>query len=495
MMAGTIAARLDKTADGLHLLMLFVLPWIGVGTVKSLLGADTGAGFQPAYLLLAAAIGARGLAALTGARRLAPRLVSHRDQSLVWGCGLVLLAVLLSAYGVAFHRSLLATPGQAWWRFAKQMLQLLVMLAFLLETAKWTRTPERWRASAHWLAAGLLLQAVYGVWQAFAFYHPHELFRAVDALATSNPAILSGSAELFVGERMSGLPRVRGTAAEPLYLGSFLLLVLPLIWSELRGWPRRISSTVAILLLLATWSRGALAGLGVFLLVVAILGRRAGWLAPLSRRQIVLGSIIVGAVVVVVVAWAGPRVLLLPLERLLQIRSGGDWSNLTRWFSMQAAWRGFALSPWFGIGWGQFGFHFPVLVDPLGLQSQFTWPVVNNLALLMLCETGLVGSLVVGAWLVRGARSVLRATTAAGAAAAPHVVRRIVMLAAGTAGGIAQLLTFSQYNLPHIWVGWGLLAAALLAAPPASCDGGGCGGADRSPRAGSRGEGETGGGV
>ena len=58
---------------------------------------------------------------------------------------------------------------------------------------------------------------------------------------------------------------------------------------------------------------------------------------------------------------------------------------------MQAAWRAFALSPVVGIGWGQFGWHFPALVDPAGLQAMFTWPVVANFPLLVLCETGLIG--------------------------------------------------------------------------------------------------------
>jgi len=37
---------------------------------------------------------------------------------------------------------------------------------------------------------------------------------------------------------------------------------------------------------------------------------------------------------------------------------------------------------------------FSALVDPTGLQSQFTWPVVNNFPLEILCETGLIGFLV-----------------------------------------------------------------------------------------------------
>ena len=147
-----------------------------------------------------------------------------------------------------------------------------------------------------------------------------------------------------------------------------------------------------------------------------------------------------------------------PLRRVAQSLDGGDWSNLTRLYSMQAAWRAFLLSPVVGVGWGQFAFHFPLLVDPLGLQSQFTWPVVNNVPLLVLCETGLArpgGGGLAGlagrpldlaiAW-PRGTR----ATRA-----------RLAAIAAATLAIAVQLLTFSQYNLPHIWVAPGLLLAAL----------------------------------
>jgi hypothetical protein len=38
---------------------------------------------------------------------------------------------------------------------------------------------------------------------------------------------------------------------------------------------------------------------------------------------------------------------------------------------------------------------------------------------------------------------------------------RIALAAASVAGVWSQLLTFSQFNLPHIWVAVGLLLAAL----------------------------------
>jgi len=451
-----------SASDNLHRAMLLTLPWIGVGCVKLLLGRDTGAGFQPAYLLLAASLALRAAGWLaTRGNALLP-IERSRLRAVAPGVAILLAAGALSALGVAGHRSLLATPADAWWRFAKQMVQLGVMLAFLVECAVWTRTSDRWRSTARWLGAGLVLQIVYGAWQTAAFFHPHALFAWFEAAATSNPAILSGSEELYLGAGMSGLPRVRGTAAEPLYLGHYLLMVLPVLWSELRGRYRSWLLIGGFALLVATWSRGAGVGAVVGLAGGLSLLARARLLGQPRRRWVVIGLTAAATAGVLLVVLVGPRTLLLPIERLLQTGDQRDWSNLTRTFAAQAAWRGFLLSPWVGIGWGQFGFHFPLLVDPLGLQSQFTWPVPGNFALQVLCETGLVGTLAVLFLVFRAGRAVWQATTASAAARDPLRVRRIAALAAGALGCAFQLLTFSQYNLPHIWVGWGLLAAALL---------------------------------
>jgi O-antigen ligase len=161
--------------------------------------------------------------------------------------------------------------------------------------------------------------------------------------------------------------------------------------------------------------------------------------------------------------WEG---LLFPYRRLAQTFSGQDWSNLTRLYSMQAAWRAFLLSPVFGIGWGQFGWHFPALVDPMGLQSQFTWPVVNNFPLLVLCETGLVGILVWVAWCVGLFRAVcFRWSDLVSRLAITGIFglqgRILIATTISAAGVWLQLLTFSQYNLPHVWVSLGLLMAIL----------------------------------
>jgi O-antigen ligase len=308
--------------------------------------------------------------------------------------------------------------------------------------------------------------------QQVGYQRPFSLLAGLERIFTSNPSILSGSAELYVDNRFLEIPRLRGTACEPLYLGNYLLLALPVI--ALTAWPRSVRRAVAgvlSLLLLLTWSRGAwLGALGG--LAMAIWWGAPTVTAAVRRRRRRLWFKLGGgtAVLLLTAAAVGWESVLLPARRLAQTFSANDWSNLTRLYSMQAAWRAFTLSPVVGIGWGQFGWHFPALVDPAGLQAMFTWPVVANFPLLVLCETGLLG----GAALVVGLGGLLRAvgrcrrTLAAPSGAMLHPWLPVGALAAAGAAIAVQTMTFSQYNLPHAWVALGLLMAALLEARAAA---------------------------
>jgi hypothetical protein len=42
----------------------------------------------------------------------------------------------------------------------------------------------------------------------------------------------------------------------------------------------------------------------------------------------------------------------------------------------------------------------------------------------------------------------------------------VILVAAGTIAVWGQLLTFSQYNLPHIWVALGLLVGVVVVPVP-----------------------------
>ncbi len=350
-------------------------------------------------------------------------------------------------------------------KFAKQVVQLGVMLAFVVVPIYFMSRGRSLTEMAGPLVLGAVFQGCYGAAQGLHFYVPSATMAALEKAFTSNPSILAGSEQLYLGNVLRDMPRLRGTACEPLYLGNYLLLAVPLVW--LTSWRRWLQNAVGIALivvLVLTWSRGAwLAGAaaGALFLLVAACSRIP---FPWRRlRQIALAVALAGVVITAAGTLTGRPEIWLPWQRLQQTFSTVDWSNLTRLYSMQAAWRGFLLSPVVGLGWGQFGFHFPMLVDPMGLQSMFSWPVVNNFPLAILCETGLLGF---GAFLHMGFRMnrnvwlKIRDTEAGGAA-------HLLVLAAAVSGVWLQLLTFSQYNLPHIWLAVGLLTG-LLASPDTS---------------------------
>ncbi len=461
---------------------LLTLPWAGVGLLKLSTGRDWGGGLQPAWLFLALAVLCAGgdrirSGSLTKdpGRGLPPRLC----RWLILGSVAILFSVLISVGGLRLAPS--GEPADATLgRFAKQVVQLAIMVFFTVWPALWTRGRSRWIWTVKLLMIGGVLQVAYGILQGFDYFHSLAAVAWLEGIFTSNPSILSGSGELYLGDSFRHVPRLRGTVCEPLYLGNYLLFLLPLlvvpIWT---GRTRRLVAAAFLLLLLWTWSRGAWLGLVGQVVVaggmVISLGSGAG-LDPTrfdtrKFKLVIIGLAALLVVVPLVGLATGWEELLFPYRRLAQAFSGQDWSNLTRLYSMQAAWRAFLLSPVLGIGWGQFGWHFPALVDPMGLQSQFTWPVVNNFPLLILCETGMIGFLVFAAWsigLVRAVRSrwsdLARPLTGEGFTFPPG--RILLATTVSVAGVWLQLLTFSQYNLPHIWVSLGLLLAILADRDP-----------------------------
>lgn len=461
---------------------LVTLPWSGVGLLTLTTGRDWGGGLQPSWLFLGCAI---FLAGIDGLRQ---RSLGFFGNNMVppgvrrwWLLGSlgVLLSVAVSVVGLWLApsgESLEATLG----RFIKQVIQLVVMISFTVWPALWTRGAQRWSWTVKLLLVGGIFQLGYGVLQGFDYFHSLGLYDWLDGVFTSNPSILSGSEELYLGNSFRHVPRLRGTICEPLYLGNFLLFLWPLLLIPVwKSGTRRFLAAAFLLLLLGTWSRGAwlaLVGQAVLMggMVLGYVKKSGRGLSPPAARNIrflILGVVALTAVVPLVGWVAGWEGFLFPYRRLAQTFSGQDWSNLTRLYSMQAAWRAFLLSPIFGIGWGQFGWHFPALVDPMGLQSQFTWPVVNNFPLLVLCETGLVGFLVWVAWGVGLVRAVVFRFGAIFSQPAFHLsfdfsTRILVGTTVSAAGVWLQLLTFSQYNLPHIWLSLGLVLAILADRDP-----------------------------
>jgi len=455
-----------RTAQICYGAALITLPWVGVGTIHLLTGRDLGAGLQPSWLLLAVATVCLALDLLRRGewRRLTSGLgLADLPGWWRWAVPVAGGVLLVSALGIVLA-PVNESPSTVWMRFFKQLLQAAIMGAFVLWPALWTRGRGRWHWTVELLTIGLLLQLGYSLLQGIHYFRPLDLMTYLERIFTSNPAILSGSEQLYLGHAFRDIPRLRGTVCEPLYLGNYLLMVLPWLLLRRAGRGAKLIGLAGVLLLVLTWSRGAWLGAGVALMVALILKPRIDG-APSGRDRPHGGArvwpwwawCLALAVGVVLLVWQRD-LLLLPLQRILQSLDRTDWSNLTRIYSMQAAWRAFLLSPVVGVGWGQFPWHFPLLVDPMGLQSQFTWPVVNNFYLQILCETGVLGLLLLTLFVLDLGRSMLKKVLGIGTA----TDRRVTLAAAVAAVGVwSQLMTFSQYNLPHIWLTVGLCLAAL----------------------------------
>lgn len=442
-------------------LAVFSLPFCGIGTLALVTGRDWGFGLQPSWVFL-------GLSFLF---QIKPFLANREKDAAAYAEGnavgkaliLLLAGLLVSAAGMWIAHSG-EVRSVVLSRYVRQVVQLGIMLGFVIWPALFLRGPKLWRATLTCLAAGAVVQLSYSALQGGAYYLGGSWFSIVDKVFTSNPAILAGSEELYLGNTFRHVPRLRGTMCEPLYLGSYLLMAIPWVgfcWHQRKA-AVGIASALFILLVL-TWSRGAWLsvmgqmGVAVFLVYWFVIRPNGGWFSGRvgGRKALMVG---LGLMVIVgVFLWAPFPAFQFPRDRLAQSFSNQDWSNLTRIYSMQAGWRAFLLSPLVGIGWGQYAFHFPALVDPMGLQSQFTWPVVNNFFLKILCETGALGlSITVFLGVKLGARSWSGLKTVH-----PQRRRRILVGVVAVVGVWGQMLTFSQYNLPHIWLVVGLLLASV----------------------------------
>jgi O-antigen ligase len=290
-------------------------------------------------------------------------------------------------------------------------------------------------------------------------------------LLDTNSSIASGSDELYLGHSFTGIARLRAPMPEPLMFGSYLLAVVPLVglsgcarggWSR---WWRWGAALVGFACLFATWSRGAWLGAAA---IVALLGFAwmRGRFGPVTRSRVAAGlggAAIAGvaglAFVLQVSPWELPGLL---FDRLAQSAAGHDMSNMTRVWAWRAAGEMFMDAPVAGQGWGSYGFLFFEYAPAAASGAHFGWPVPNNLALLLLAETGLVG-------LVLWVMAIWPAVVPIGDRS--RDVRGLVV-ACATVGLLLQFATFSQWNLPHVWLlfgaGLGLARDATRSRPCAS---------------------------
>jgi len=436
-----------RLSSFLFSLALFTLPWVGVGTLE-LLGLDgVGGGLQPSMLLAWVAL----LAAVAAERGALARRV---PASLWAACGFTVLSVA--------HTWTLSDMGlfgeEPWSKSAKQAVMLLMYVGVALAPAAILCQSDRDRSLwqwERWLSLGLLFVSAFGLLQALDYYAPLPGIERVDKWFSSNPSIAAGSHELYLGHRFVGIPRIRATACEPLYFGSYLLIALPICAlgvrhsvGRARAW-RVVTLVAGATNLVLTFSRGVYAAAAAGVLAAAIIWWRAGRPALCGRRAL-LSMVGVAAMVVVLVSmlsgtapWALPGLL---SRRALQTFADHDMSNLTRFYSWGVAWEAFLSRPVLGHGWGSYGFLYYPLAPESGAAAHFGWPVVNNVALRVLAEAGAVG-LALWAWVLAGPIRSLGQALGGRSVASRALLFSLLLLTL-----FVQSLSHSQLQLPHLWV-------------------------------------------
>ncbi len=460
-----------RLASSSYRVAMVLSPLVGMGIVSLWTGRSLGTGIQPAFLPLVASL---FLLVVVWARdrELRARLSSTSEDG--WAVFLAVGWILLTTTWTWQLDSIGLAGEVPWWKAQKQAWMLLFFVAVAVapvwiaaacaDRRRWIRNFE---AALSW---GLVLAVAAALIQLLEFRWG-AAFPRLDDWFSSNPSIASGSEELYLGHQFVGIARARGSFPEPLHLGSFLVAVLPVTACAAyfrSGWERRwrlITVALGMGVLVLTFSRGAYLGMGAAA-VGAIVEMVRGELPRPSGKVTAIGSVAILAAGIwglsAVMGVAPLRVPTLVVDRLLQSLADHDMSNLTRFYAWEAAWKLFLHHPLAGVGWGSFGFHYYQVAPPGGAGAHFGWPMANSLPLLVVCETGLVGTGLAARAMWPALRALGGGSRRRGRSCEERAM--CTVLALSLCGVLVHALTFSQWNLPHLWILIGFSAAANL--PP-----------------------------
>jgi O-antigen ligase len=429
----------DRLANWLLAATVFLAPWGSVGVIELISGESPGFGVQPAML------GLLGLLLVVAIQAVGDRRL--RETEIL---ALVALFWMIVATTVAWTVDVVGLAGDRPW--TKSVKQLIQWTFFVLAALAVARRLERDIPAIidRALGIGLIVACLVAILAA-------AVGPGVLPVLDTNSSIASGSDELYLGHSFTGISRLRAPMPEPLMFGSYLLAAVPLVGLAAcarRGWSRWWRLGAALLgaaCLLATWSRGAWLGAAASVALLGVAWMR-GRFGTVSRSRVALGAgvaIAAGvaglAFVLQVAPWELPGLL---FDRLVQSAAGHDMSNMTRVWAWRAAGEMFVDAPFVGHGWGTYGFLFFDYAPASASSAHFGWPVPNNLALLLLAETGLIG---LSLWV-----AMLWPALVPLVDRSRNVVTFVV--ACAIAGLLLQFATFSQWNLPHVWL---LLGAGL----------------------------------
>jgi O-antigen ligase len=192
-----------------------------------------------------------------------------------------------------------------------------------------------------------------------------------------------------------GFPRVRSTFSEPLYFGSFIILILPLVYVQLNSAKKllaqpwlKILFLLLLLNLFLTFARSSYLAFAVELLIIVVASIKL-FLKPRILRLIAVFILLVVAFLFSLYNF--PQIYPSKVQSALShVVSISDFSSLNRLDTDAVAQKLFQNSPIKGIGIGQFG---PAYANYPVKEPISGWQTVNNEPLELLAENGILGFL------------------------------------------------------------------------------------------------------
>lgn len=390
---------------------------------------------------------------------------------------LAFILLALAASGIGLLIDPLPMRGFEYFgRVFRAWITVVIGLSFFVAAVWMNRTEEDLRFSIKWLLAGFVVDILWSGVQALAFYTP--LLKKVTVTHWQRA---------FSMRELVKTNRVSGMAYEPAWLaGQIATVYLPWLVASLLTrlrvtrfkWLEVILLGFAVLLLLATFSRGGLlTAVGAFFLTLLFVGRselRAVWTWFASGFQRGGNWLLrLGVILVLVASLAGAGMFLSQkgyITRLFNTRADSledfiiENSAGARGAYTFGALGAYDESPIMGVGLGASGLYIydhlpdwslttvPEIARQLSPETRL-YPNPKNMYVRLLAETGLVGFFIFVAFLFSVLGDALHALQSTGK------VGRYLGIA-----GVFSWFAIALYNVtqdsfatPNLWINFGIL--------------------------------------
>lgn len=383
----------------------------------------------------------------------------------------VFVALAATSFGALLDP--LPLRGQEYFgRVIRAWATLLIGLSFFIAAVWMNRSEDDLRFTVKWLLAGFVMDILWSGVQALAFYTP-----LLEKVTVTHWQRAFSMRELVRTNRVSGM------AYEPAWLaGQIGTIYLPWLFAALLTkiritrfkWLEIVLLGIALLLLLATFSRGGLLTAGVALVFTFLIAGRAELRAAWNWFWQRGWMLRIGLVVVILAALVGAGLFLgqkgyiarlfttdaESLEEFVIENSAGARAAYNA-----GAWGTYDQSPVLGVGLGASGFYIydnlpnwalttvPEIARQLSPENRL-YPNPKNMYLRLLAETGIVGFFVFLAFLFSMLGDSLLALKS------DQGILRYLGIA-----GLFSWLAVAMYNVtqdsfatPNLWINFGILA-------------------------------------